>query len=97
MKRRTIQRGRWASRNPSMTRHSASTAAAAVLAAMSFVLGLWTLIRLELPTTPGQDYNVHLDVTPVSAGLLLAGVALAGLHRFLRRLAVKRAAPAERR
>jgi len=78
-----------------MTRHSASTTAAALLAAVSFVAGLWALIRLEPPAKPGEYYNVHLDVTPVSVGLLLAGFALVGLHRFLRRLAAKRAARAE--
>jgi len=78
-----------------MTRHSVSTTAAALLAAASFVFGLWALIRLEPPAKLGEDYNVHLDVTPISVGLLLAGLALVGLHRFVRRLAAKRTARAE--
>lgn len=66
--------------------------AAAVLAALSFVSGLWALIHFEPPAKPGMDYNIKLDITPVTLGLLLAGIVLVGLYRFLHGQAAKRAA-----
>lgn len=72
-----------------MNRYFAPSTATAFLAAVSFVSGLWALIRLEPPAKPGEDYNINLDITPVSLGLLLAGIVLVGLYLFLRRRAAK--------
>lgn len=71
-----------------------SSTAVALLAAASFALGLWTLVRPEFPVRPGEDVNVHFDITPVSVGFLLAGIALIFLRGHLRRRAVTRAATA---
>ncbi len=74
------------------SRYFSPSSAAAVLAVVSFVSGLWALIHLDPPATPGDDYDIQLYITPVSVGLLLAGIVLVGLTRLLRKRESKRAA-----
>jgi hypothetical protein len=73
-----------------MIKKLSSGAALALLAAASFALGLWSLIRVEAPLRPGGDYNVQVDITPLSIGFLLAGIALIFLRSRLRRQAALR-------
>lgn len=73
-----------------------SSGGLALLAAASFALGLWSLVRVEPAVQPGGDVNVHVDITPLSIGLLLAGVALIILRIFLRRrVSTRTASPSE--
>lgn len=72
------------------SRYFSPSSAAAVLAAVSFVSALWAMIHLDPPARPGEDYDIQIYITPVSVGLLLAGILLVGLNRFLRKRAARR-------
>lgn len=75
-----------------MIKNIGSSAVLAIVAAASFALGLWSLVRLEPAAQSGGDTNVHIDITPLSVGLFLAGIALGFLRIILRRRASMRAA-----